>query len=69
MSDEQTEIIAFDARGMLPGVSKASTSIARIIDRLPDGRFILVLEKRARPNNWTVEVSQIDCVRTDEIER
>lgn len=38
------------------GVSKPALKLARILDRQPDGKYILVIEKTSAPLPWRLEI-------------
>ncbi len=68
-NDNLESLLLVNENGMLSGVSRPATSIARIIDRLSDGAYRIYLEKRPRPDDWTLiievssEVSRIEISR------
>ena len=37
-------------------ISKQSTRLARVVDRLPDGEYIIRITKRSRLDSWTMLV-------------
>jgi hypothetical protein len=52
----------------ISGTSKPAASLARRLDRLPDGYYVLLLNKRGNPASWFIQLVPVK-VETVELER
>lgn len=55
--------------GALPGVSRPASYLAKELDRVPDGSYVILLEKRSHPDSWSVVVQSAQLVEKLEIPR
>jgi hypothetical protein len=58
-------------RPVINGVTRQAESMARILDRLPPGTYVVELEKSTRLETWRAVVTDLDgqLVRSVELER
>lgn len=69
MADTAPLVIRAKAEEIFPNTSSRASSLARVLDRLPAGKYVVTVEKPDMPKaKWKVTIQQNEIVRVMELE-